>query len=329
MVYQAINNDRKIKLYVTGMLNGGVSEDSSWKHNFSRILNSNSDRNATELFYSFDDNMNVDNTVELLMLSAPKTPATYNSFGTPVAEFLNSLSSNKIFGVLSSVGATAFNTYSIYSDYTNSEEKTGRVSQVFQPWAKNVKSWSGSQGGITFEYEFKFNLGQYGLWNAKEEVVKPILNLVAPAFPQYLDSYSMAGPFPSTMELIARVIKKDSDSDDKLFSSADTTYPTETSDKIDTMLLEKMGNLISNVVKEAYKGFTYTIEFGKIVKFNDLIITDATTTFSNEVDQYGFPVAGSAKLKFEGLVPQTLLNGTGFGQISMFNNAKFGETTGV
>lgn len=329
------NNNRKIQLYLSG---GKKDDDKAWRYNFSRILGYQTSRgeNLTQLFSTFDTtSMNVDNSIDLLMLSTPKTPTTKNAFDTPISTLTSTLGKSNIVGAISSMARIGANVISVFNDVKPSEiSESNRTARVFQPWSTNVKSWAGSIGSINFEYDFKFALGQYGLWNAKEEVVKPILNLVAPAFPQYVSNYSMAGPFPSTAELLYRMIVDEN-------ASTAESYITEINNNISSIdsvnngnslksnfenaassigsALENLGTFLANVVTKSFNNFTYTLEFGNIVQFKNLIITNAKTSFSNEVDQNGFPISGSATLNFEGLVPQALTYNTeNFGTIRMF-----------
>lgn len=333
------NPNRVIKLY----LSDKPIEQGNWRTNLSRIIN-DAQREGTnvELFNVSDSD--VKESVELVMASAPKSPVTRNVFTTPVSTFVGSVTSggSSLLGKLSSLASYGINILSSWNDVMTHDANTnGRTAQIFQPWTKNVKAWGSSEGGITFEYEFKFNMGQYGLWNAKEEVVKPIINLVAPAFPQYLDNWSMAGPFPSTSELLLRLIKDNFSSVDSTSSVANITstvastmteYKNILSDDSkslsDTVLntLQSIGTVFKELINSAYKNLTFTMEFGKIIRFDKLIITNATTSFSNEVDQDGYPISGTAKLTFEGLVPLALINNTGYGETQMFPaDVKYGE----
>ena len=190
-----------------------------------------------------------------------------------------------------------------------------------------VKSWDGAKGGFSFEYEFSFAMGQYGLWNAKEEVVLPILNLIAPALPRSMSNFSMDGPFPTAIQLLSLLVQnflrdtyskegnsnflgyfentvdrlKTNIKEDGIFKGVATTAVTEIND-----VLEDLSNILNDVIQESYKGYTYDVKFGNFVTFNNMIITNGETSFSNEVDQFGYPIAGSVKLTFEGLVPLAL-----------------------
>ena len=197
-----------------------------------------------------------------------------------------------------------------------------------------VKAWDGSQEGFKFEYEFSFAMGQYGLWNAKEEVVKPILNLIAPALPRSIDNFSMNGPFPTVIQLLSQMVKNvgekllgsfgeltKSNLDTKIkdagtelknwFSSFEETPGVL--DKVSKAIndigggindvLKDLSNALNTVIQDSYRDYTYDVKFGNFVTFNNMIITNGETSFSNEVDQYGYPIAGTVRLTFEGLVP--------------------------
>lgn len=339
-----INPNRVIKLYLSDRtrndIEGSVRANADWRYNLSRIVENQQPKEGKKLFDLTDTAVSED--VSLLMINAPKSPVTRNVFTTPVSTFVNSVTSgsNNLLGKLSSLASYGINILSSWNDVmTHGANTNGRTAQVFQPWTKTVKAWGSSEGGITFEYEFKFNLGQYGLWNAKEEVVKPVINLVAPAFPQYLDNWSMAGPFPSTSELLLRLIKNNFSTIDSTSSVGDVTstfsntvknYTDALSDDSksfsDSVLgtLQNIGSVFKDLVESTYKNLTFTMEFGNIIKFDKLIIENATTSFSNEVDQDGYPISGSAKLTFVGLVPLALINNTGYGETQMFS-ARYGE----
>ena len=68
-------------------------------------------------------------------------------------------------------------------------------------------------------------------------------------------------------------------------------------------VLEDLSNALNTVIQDSYRDYTYDVKFGNFVTFNNMIITNGETSFSNEVDQYGYPMAGTVKLTFEGLVP--------------------------
>ena len=62
-----------------------------------------------------------------------------------------------------------------------------------QTWWKNLEGWTGSDP-VSIQLTFDFAIGQYGLWNAKKEVVIPMLNLIAMFCPSLIADGSMIGP---------------------------------------------------------------------------------------------------------------------------------------
>ena len=297
-------------------LRGGTGNDKDWRYALSRLNpTSNSILNTSLL-----NDCNVDGRVYLLMTSPPKTMKTVNRIKEPVQELLKG-NSNTTVGKIASAATTVF-------DAVNASViDEGGTASTWQPWMTGVKAWDGSKGGFYFDYEFSFAMGQYGLWNAKEEVVLPILNLIAPALPRSMSNFSMNGPFPTAIQLLSLLVQnflsdtyskegnsnflgyfentvdrlKTNIKEDGIFKGVATTAVTEIND-----VLEDLSNILNDVIQESYKGYTYDVKFGNFVTFNNMIITNGETSFSNEVDQFGYPIAGSVKLTFEGLVPLAL-----------------------
>ena len=295
---------------------GGTGNDKDWRYALSRLNpTSNSILNTSLL-----NDCNVDGRVYLLMTSPPKTMKTVNRIKEPVQELLKG-NSNTTVGKIASAATTVFNAVNA------SVIDEGETASTWQPWMTGVKAWDGSKGGFYFDYEFSFAMGQYGLWNAKEEVVLPILNLIAPALPRSMSNFSMNGPFPTAIQLLSLLVQnflsdtyskegnsnflgyfentvdrlKTNIKEDGIFKGVATTAVTEIND-----VLEDLSNILNDVIQESYKGYTYDVKFGNFVTFNNMIITNGETSFSNEVDQFGYPIAGSVKLTFEGLVPLAL-----------------------
>ena len=295
---------------------GGTGNDKDWRYALSRLNpTSNSILNTSLL-----NDCNVDGRVYLLMTSPPKTMKTVNRIKEPVQELLKG-NSNTTVGKIASAATTVFNAVNA------SVIDEGGTASTWQPWMTGVKAWDGSKGGFSFDYEFSFAMGQYGLWNAKEEVVLPILNLIAPALPRSMNNFSMDGPFPTAFQLLSLLVQnflsdtyskegnsnflgyfentvdrlKTNIKEDGIFKGVATTAVTEIND-----VLEDLSNILNDVIQESYKGYTYDVKFGNFVTFNNMIITNGETSFSNEVDQFGYPIAGSVKLTFEGLVPLAL-----------------------
>ena len=74
-----------------------------------------------------------------------------------------------------------------------------------QTWWKNLEGWTGSDP-VSVQFTFDFALGQYGLWNAKKEVVIPMLNLIAMFCPSLIADGSMIGPTATPTGMLYSVI---------------------------------------------------------------------------------------------------------------------------
>ena len=299
------------------------SSNRDWRCALSRLQSNFADNSIIDS--SFLKTLDVDPRVYLLMSSSPKTMKTSNRIKEPVQELLKS-NSNSI------VGKTV-SAINIASDVLNAvaiSNNNGETTPTWQPWMMGVKSWDGTHQGFAFEYEFSFAMGQYGLWNAEEEVVKPILNLIAPALPRSMNNFSMNGPFPTAIQLLSLLIKNSS-AITETFGGEGTTLQSRLNGFTNRMgeivsniaengimagitdvaedvnnVLKTLSNTLSNVIQASYQNYTYDVSFGNFVTFNNMIITNGETSFSNEVDQFGYPIAGSVKLTFEGLVPLAL-----------------------
>lgn len=297
------------------------SSNRDWRCALSRLQSNFADNSIIDS--SFLSTLDVDPRVCLLMSSPPKTMKTSNRIKEPVQELLKS-NSNSIVG-------KAVSAVNIASDVLNAvaiSNSNGETTPTWQPWMMGVKSWDGTHQGFAFEYEFSFAMGQYGLWNAEAEVVKPILNLIAPALPRSMNNFSMNGPFPTAIQLLSLLIKNLPSAIMDTFGGEGTTFQgmvdgftnrmgevvsdiaedgimagiTDVAEDVNNVL-GILSDTLSNVIQKSYQNYTYDVSFGNFVTFNNMIITNGETSFSNEVDQKGYPIAGSVKLTFEGLVP--------------------------
>ena len=324
------NTDR----IITITYRGKTSYDTDWRHSLQRITNVQDNQGYESILDNVLKDSVVDNRIHLLMTSPPKTMKTSNNIKQPVQELLKGGGNGStIMGKVTTFATAAYDT--LNAVMTNG---TGETSSTWQPWMTSVKAWDGSKEGFSFEYEFSFAMGQYGLWNAKEEVVKPILNLIAPALPRSMNNFSMNGPFPTAIQLLSQMVKgawtnikdkawnkiqgllnKDSDLKDDsgaIDNELKGWFEGESLGGLDKVskaindigggindVLEDLSNALNKVIQDSYRNYTYDVKFGNFVTFNNMIITNGETSFSNEVDQYGYPIAGTVKLTFEGLVP--------------------------
>lgn len=300
------NKDRIIEITSTSDTNR------TWRSNLKQLLG-NSSESFIERYGESLDSFVVDDNIKLLMEKDPKVFKTYNDFGKPVSEFLQG---NGKATQVSKVIQTTFNAgAAILEGFTGGDND---VSKTWQPWGKDVIAWKGARGGIEFDYEFNFRLGQYGLWNAREEVVKPILNLAAPAIPRHLDAMTMTGPFPNIYQLLVKMAdgaiseiggaieNVASAVGDALAGGRTSSNEVNTGGTDNQSVFSKISSFINNTLLGSYMNFTYTVKFGNIMTFDKMLIKDASVEFSNQVDQYGYPISGKVTLSFAGMVPLAL-----------------------
>lgn len=174
---------------------------------------------------------------------------------------------------------------------------TGGDGFSIDPWIANMKTWKGISGeaDIQFDYTFYFRMGQYNLWNAKEEVVKPILNLMAPTMIKQIGWIVTEGPYPTTGAILGKFIK-DIDFDDFTDLNKDT--------------IGNLQDIVGTIYEKSFGNTLYTIRLGNYILEN-AIIEDSTIQWSQETDQNYFPIAGSIRLKFYVPFPATMyVNGT-------------------
>ena len=207
-----------------------------------------------------------------------------------------------------------------------------------QAWWKNLEGWTGSDP-ISIQLTFDFAIGQYGLWNAKKEVVIPMLNLIAMFCPTLIADGSMIGPTatptgmlysaiadtiaPIAEELEGIVTSKDTEvvtnfensvkswigGTFKSGASEGSNKCTEVANGIASLLggitSEAVG-LISNKLLAVLKDSTYNIQIGNFMSISNCICTGINSiVFSNKVDENGYPISGSLNLALKGVIPPT------------------------
>lgn len=303
-----LNKDRLIQIY--------KSSDTgwTWRDNLARL--SSNFKNDRDYFINIK-NLNelqsaltVNSNVELLMTGDIPGFGSKGSqsYGTPIYDALNRFGVNNI----AKLG---------YEAASNIASSSGS-SSTWMPWAQNAQAWTGSSGGVNISYTFSFSMGQYGLWNAKEEVIKPILNLIAPTLPKYLGKTNMEGPYPTTIGLLSDIIRnvdlkdsiaqsaKDLGSDVVgLFTDNKGNIASDAVSSAGATIkrsLEDLGGIIETLVMSAYENYTYTVKFGRMQEFRQMMIQDSSVTFSNQVDQFGFPISGTCTLSMVGIAPPAL-----------------------
>ena len=245
------------------------------------------------------------------------------------------LSMNKVGKVLSGF-EDILNGVAMASAATGSNKSLYNYST--QTWWKNLEGWTGSDP-VSVQFTFDFALGQYGLWNAKKEVVIPMLNLIAMFCPSLIADGSMIGPTatPTGMlySVIAGTLMPVVDQLEGVISSKDTKAITNLAksamswvgDTYDSgadegdneftsavngiasvlggLTSEAVG-LISNKLLAVLKDSTYNIQIGNFMSISNCICTGINSiVFSNKVDEDGYPISDSLNLVLRGVIPPT------------------------
>ena len=245
--------------------------------------------NATHTFVSDSDLLQVvDPDITLPMTSVPSIDASYEP-KEPLANIVESTKS----GASSIVGQISNVIFPGSKELAESLTKkaidlgeaiyTGTSGNIFNPWWTSVPALdSGAVKRPTFSLSFDFAMGQFGLWNATEEVVKPILNLCAPVLLRELTDFTYKPPFPS-----AAMLTKD----------ALEAILTGSNDQTKDGVIATLTNI--------YDNYTYTVQFGDFATYSRMLLKSASSSFSNKVDDKGMPSSGSVTLGFQALVPYT------------------------
>lgn len=303
-----INTNRLIKIYRTGST--VENYDNSWKTNFSRILKNFDSISNARIISGQAESFDTSYGVDLLMDALPKYQ-TANNYNTPIDGLLSGLDT---LAKVVDIGSAAVNLINALKDDTVGD--TTKTSSTFMPWSKNLLAWNGTKD-FKFNLTFKFAMGQYGLWNAKDEVFNPILNLIAPTLPQHINGYSMSGPYPNSIGLISNLIQKGIDTYKGVKNGSENSYSKmiskawgqlKASAKDGAMAVisegaEFLGTVLEALSLATFDDFTYTVKFGDFLTVQKVIITDSSWNFSNEVDQDGWPIAGDVTLSCESIIP--------------------------
>ena len=157
-----------------------------------------------------------------------------------------------------------------------------------QTWWKNLEGWTGSDP-VSFQFTFDFALGQYGLWNAKKEVVIPMLNLIAMFCPSLIADGSMIGPTATPTGMLYSVI-------------AGTLMPVV--DQLEGIISSKDTKALTDLAKSAmsWTKDTYNSGAGE----DDDEVSKGTNTFT-EVANGIASVLGGLTSEAVGLISNKLL----------------------
>lgn len=303
--YKVVNikrNNNKI-IDSTGKTVSYVNTD--WRHNLcnlicnsEKLISSTSQKFVAENFFNDNNHLIVDDNIKLLLETYPQIQVN-NEFEEPISVFLGDAQSmgEKIGGSsfdkftqgLSKAMSVATKGVEFAQGLFGNKEK---AHATLYPWIKSVPAWKGIKNNtISFTQKFSFKIGQYGLWNALEEVVKPVINLFVPVLPRELNNFSIAGPLPTSYQMLGNLLKGGIDSVvDQLFEDDEGSI-----------------SFIQSLVTETYGDYTYDVSYGNIFKFENCIYKDATLNFdTNDTDQNGYPISATISMTFSTIIPPHL-----------------------
>lgn len=342
---------------ITIKRNGSASTNETWKSNLRYILTNRGDKKLAVGSSENLDALNVNNNIDLYIEDnfpqisidngrSDKYPlqAIISATGNAAGNWLN----NKTKAISAVASKLGFDKNTNISDIIGSgveaaggfiQGLTGtggtQTTTSLTPWVTQVPSWSAQDSlkGLEFSLTFKFSMGKYGIWNAKEEVAKPILNLLAPVLPQYLNHFTVNGPYPTGAALLGTIIgnlagdtinaltdaysaakewftsSKEDDSDNGA-ANKNTSTEIATDAEGGEGILDKMGSYLQDLVTRSYENYTFEMQFGTFLSLKRCLIRDATVDFSPDTDQYGYPVSGTITLKCYNIIPIALSAGS-------------------
>ena len=320
------NTDRVVEIEVIDPLGSIDVNERNWRYFLKRILsdnvnNSNGDSNRQSMFEGLStkafDYLTVPQDVCLVVDSFPAFDGQLaGRLNSPLGQLLQKA------GGKAKIAMDVVNGVSAAVSLFKGDQGSSGTANMFAPYLINVPAYNvEATQGLTWKSTFKFALGQYGLWNAKNEVVLPVLNLLAPSLLRYIDPAMQQGPFPTVFDLAAKLLLQiwnniTGDAEDSATFS-DVWKSTD-----GDSFLTRLATTIEHIILTAYSGFMYKVQYGRFLRFNNVMIVDAKVTWgSNEVDQYGYPVAASVDLSFKTIAPPSLTS-------SSYNNmaVRFGVT---
>lgn len=281
--------------------------DLNWRSFLSQIITkgtattalSTSQRMINGQMVDFSD-LDVPEDIELTFNAYPSFEQKIN-VGRPLGNALKKVPwLQKAMAVMNwaSAGAEALNKL---GGNDEAQENNGSAS-AFMPYLIDMPAYDAeSPTPVSWSTTFNFAMGQYGLWNAKKEVVLPVVNLMAPTFLRYITPMMQQGPFPTVYDLTARLLGsmigniKD--------GTAGNTF-SELGDRISgafneagnvisggiaavSTAVEAVAGLLEEIALDSYDGYIYDISYGRMMSFHNVFITQGKLEFpSNEVDQY-------------------------------------------
>lgn len=271
-----------------------------WRKLFSTIMNTTITGDRSPYKYITDGNYfkeyDVKSSIDLVMEDNMPSFGSANEYESAVKSALSMLDSFKIpasatFNTVMNLATGMTNLANAFLDEKNAnEDKSGysnNITASFNPWVTTVPSYKTGSANKDISYKFEFHMGQYGLWDARQEVVNPIINLMAPTLPRMLTHTEMVTPFPNQYQIIKNIFKD--------FFTAEKNQ--------DESFFERFGKNMLNF----YNDFTYDVSFGNLYTFHNMLIKNCTAVnFSSDTDQYGNPIYGSIELMMSNIIPPAL-----------------------
>lgn len=217
--------------------------------------------------------MQISSEVDLVLAQEAFQYTLASKADAPLQSFLEQVGQKGVTGALLKLGESI-------------DAATGGSAATFNPWFKYVKAWRNMEP-VQLPLNFEFKMGQFGLWDAKQEVVLPILSLLLPVLPRRLDAIEMEGPFQSATTLLALILKG------TVFNLAGEG---DISDAISRSVLGEVDKS------------TYRVSVGKQLLLDRAYCVSANVSLSTNVDQFGLPISGTIQLAYEGVMPPAIDN---------------------
>ena len=178
------------------------------------------------------------------------------------------------------------------------------------PWTNNALAYK-KAGPMKISMDFEFHMGEFGLWDAKEEVFKPIFNLMSLFIPAGISGVNVIPHLPYTTEFIFNFIaglKGDTKAAANLLSGEkkeekDNIPKAGIFERIST----KVGTAMVYAV-ETTSSRNVDIELGKgNIVLKKMQPVNCNISFSNkEFDENGYPAYGKISMQFQSYQPATL-----------------------
>ena len=237
---------------------------------------------------SLGEAFNVDPEVQLIASQDWRL----NSIGNEYKEVMESDNLVTKFLSMNKVGKALSGFEDILNGVAMASAATGSNKSLYnystQTWWKNLEGWTGSDP-VSVQFTFDFALGQYGLWNAKKEVVIPMLNLIAMFCPSLIADGSMIGPTATPTGMLYSVI-------------AGTLMPVI--DQLEGIISSKDTKALTDLAKSAMSWATDTYKSG--AGEDDDEVSKGTNTFT-EVANGIASVLGGITSEAVGLISNKLL----------------------